>query len=211
MRSLLLLAVLLVAAPAHAMGRYVNLGVVAWNADGTAVILSRSESSSGTAGITLQYLLIGAREPDPIVVSFNDTQDPDTSSQKIDPATCVKNAAAFQTALTAHRFRGVTVHAERCKTDRAVLQLSAYAARQVAASEITSTTRPPRSLRELHAADAVALAMGDSEPPSAIESLTGDLTVILFGGNGDESGPGHAIVVATTPTGPRVVGGDLRN
>ena len=50
MRSLVLLAVLLIAAPVDAMGRYVDLGLVAWNADGTAVILSRSESSSGTAG-----------------------------------------------------------------------------------------------------------------------------------------------------------------
>lgn len=213
MRSLLLpaaaaVATLAVSAPAHAMGRYVTLELIGWNADGTAVLLSRTESSSGTVGVTHQVILVGSRDPKPFVVSFDDTQDSDSRAQKIDVATCRANTRALGKALAAHRFTGAQVFPSRCKSDRDVFSLRTQT-RSAAIGDLTQ--RPPIDAREAKVEELLVGALGQLPADADVESLTGDVVLVLDGVNGDESGPAHASVIAATPAGPKALFGDLRD
>lgn len=204
-------AATLVGAPANAMGRYVDLHLVAWNTDGTAALFTRTESSSGTAGMTQELILVGLRETDTLTVSFDDTQDPDQRQQKVDRATCERNAATLRRRLTAARFRGVAIRAGHCRTDRQVVSIAPLTSQALEASRIPdlSTVRPTTA-RELAIESTVIAALGEFPEGAEVASIDGALVVVLSGVNGDESGPAHALVIARTPTGAALLGDDLR-
>jgi hypothetical protein len=150
-------------------------------------------------------------------VSFDDTQDPDRRAQKIDRATCLANATILRRALAAHRFRGVAIRRSHCSTHRQVVVVSPATWTQMEASHLTGLARRrPATALELSVDDAVTSALRDPDasidldPDADIASLTGALIIVLFGVNGDETGPAHAAVIAQTPGGPRVLVDDLR-
>jgi hypothetical protein len=186
MRLAVLAALALVAIPtsAHAMGGYTSLAVVAWSDDGSAVLLTHDSSSSGTVGSTHSYLLIGAGDTAPAAFTFDDTQDPDTVSQKVDVATCQDDADRLRNALADKGFRGVKIRTDHCKSDRAVVSISRAASKRVAKS------RP-------------AGAPG-------VFTATGVLIVIVAGENGDDSPGAHAMVIEAGESGPAVLVDDLR-
>jgi len=187
-----LVIVALVAAPAsaHAMGAYIELDVAAWNADGSAVLLTRTTTSSGTVGASHEYLLIGVADTEPLVVSFDDTRDPDVAAQQIDRATCMRNAARLKKALTARHFRSVMIRAERCSSDRVVVQ--------------PSRSAPPparRSTVDLPALGAV--------PAGDVLTATGKLIVVLHGDNDDGTERRYATILAASAKGAYTVVAEL--
>jgi hypothetical protein len=213
MRSLVL-AVSMVAAlatRASAMGSYVQYGVVAWNADGTAALMTETSSSSGTEGSGFRFIVVGARDAAPYTTSFDDTQNPDDRHQKIDVRTCIANAAALKRTLATHRFRGVTVRASHCKTDREVVAIDLKAAATMESSHVGDLTqRRATTALDLRIEAAVTRALGDIPVDADVVSLTGALVIVLSGVNGDESFPAHAAVISATQTSAKIVVEDLR-
>jgi hypothetical protein len=201
--------ILLISSPAHAMGRYVQLGLIAWNADGTAALFTRESSSSGTVGATFEYVLVAAGASEPLVVSFNDTQDGDTRAQKVDQAACIRAAVTLQRALVAKRFRGVVVQQARCRDTRGVVGVLPEASRLVDGSWIAKPVHREPTARETASWEAAKLMqLGDEG--SDVASLTGSLVVVLYGVNGDNTPLAHATVLEVTRDGPRVLVEDLR-
>jgi hypothetical protein len=178
MRILLASVILLLATSrAYAMGVYTTYSVVAWNSDGSAVLLEREISSSGTAGTSRAYLLFHMGATAPLVASFTDTQDPDHASEKIDQAACEKAADTLGKALDARHFRGVTLDATHCKRDRAVVRVGKDSAQEAAVS------------------------MTAVRDDTMMASTTGKLIVMMTGQNDDGSQPKHIEVRARTATG----------
>jgi hypothetical protein len=185
--ALVLLVLVAAPTPARAMGRYIDYDVVAWNDDGTAALLSRIESSSGTVGVSRRYVLTGVGDRAPLVVSFDNTLDPDVDSQKIDRATCVRDALRLSSALATRRFRGVGVRADRCRTDRAVVAPSKSEAARVASSRLGDLRQQkPATMMGREVRDALVHAFG-SVPQGEALSATGALTILRFGD--DDDGP----------------------
>src|SRR5436190_933702 len=112
MRFAICFAILLVAAPAHAMGSYINFEVIAWNGDGSAALIERTGSGSATAGTSHVLEIVTAGEKDPFMVSFNDTQDPDKATQHVDAKACRAAVVAMKAALAARKFTGITLRPE---------------------------------------------------------------------------------------------------
>jgi hypothetical protein len=217
MRYLAFLVAMLASVPAYAMGRYVNLELVAWNGDGSAALVVRTETSSGTVGMTQNYILVAAGAK-PRVFTFNDTQDGDTISQKVDRASCLRDADALSRELVAKHFRA-SIRRAGCNGDRAVVMLPAATLNDAAASVLTTPPKGPASPRETAMWDAAKTVVGDvADARASVASkataggvttlgvTAGPLIVVLWGENGDATGPAHA---ATVDKG--VIGPDLRN
>jgi hypothetical protein len=221
MRYLAFLVAMLASVPAYAMGRYVNLELVAWNADGSAALVVRTVTSSGTVGMTQNYILVAAGAK-PRVFTFDDTQDGDTISQKVDRASCLRAADALSRELVAKRFRA-SIRRAGCNGDRAVVLVPAATLNDATASILTTPPKGPASPREVamwEAAKAVVGADGfelDAARASVAAKATaggvttlgvtaGPLIVVLWGENGDATGPAHAATVEKS-----VIGPDLRD
>lgn len=187
------------------------MGIVAWNTDGTAVLLSRTSSSSGTEGISTQYTLVSAADGSRLDLSLDDTQNFDSRTQKVDVATCMRAAQTLKKALADKRFTAITIRPERCKSDRAVVQTGAATSKALADAKVGDLTkRRPADNRELKVEATLTAALGELPAESDVESPTGALIVVLSGVNGDESGPAHASVIAAGSALPRILIGDLR-
>jgi hypothetical protein len=76
MRYVIAAAIVFAAAPAHAMGSYVNFEVVTWSRDGKSVLVVRSASSSGLDGGRVDYIVITAGR-EPLVFTTQATRDYD--------------------------------------------------------------------------------------------------------------------------------------
>jgi hypothetical protein len=213
MRYLAFLVAMLASVPAYAMGRYVNLELVAWNADGSAALVVRTETSSGTVGMTQNYILV-AVGAQPRVFTFNDTQDGDTSSQKVDRASCLRAADALSRELVVKRFRA-SIRRAGCNGDRAVVLLPAATLHDAAASLLTTPPKGPTSPRETamwEAAKVVARDVDDARASVASKATAGGVTrlgvtagpliLVLWGENGDSTGPAHAATVEKGVIGP---------
>jgi hypothetical protein len=206
--SIIVATVALASANAHAMGRYVNLDLVAWNTDGTAAIVERSETSSGQAGTGHDYLLVVAGEQSPKVFTFTNTLDADTATEHVDAATCVRTAKDLERAIKSKHFSGVTVKSDACKlAARPVVGFSSTTTTAVAKSWIANLDRPATP-REVAALAAMRAAVGPDDE-GEVATLTGKLVIVLWGINGDSSARAHGAGI--TPTGKAfVVGDDLR-
>jgi hypothetical protein len=195
-RALLVVALVTIPASAHAMGYYEDLTIVAWSSDGRAVLVTRDESSSATAGARREYVVVGIDHPTPVVVAFDDTTDEDTATQHIDVATCQKNARILKKALAANHFRGVAIHAGQCKGARAVVAISKAAADAVTAADLGELDqRRSRTDFEDIVAGKLTDALG-ALPFGDVASATGDLVLVLDGEDGAGGGPTDAKVIA---------------
>jgi hypothetical protein len=185
LRALVIATILLVASSAHAMGVYITHELVAWNDDGTAALISQTTSSSGTAGMTHAYILVSADGSKPLVVSFDDTQDPDATTQHVDEIACGKAVDTLHYALVAHRFSGVNLRKEQCKAARDVVALTPATMTDVASS---------------------VQQLGDGN----LASKSGALILVLSGENADSSRAAHVKVFKSGKAGLAVVVDDLR-
>lgn len=175
------------AAPnAHAMGTYINFDVVAFSTDGDAVLLHRTQSSSGTAGRSATYLLVTATSKTVETTSFDDTLDPDKATQHVSVAQCEKDAAAFAKKVAAAHIEALVFDAKACKSTRAVV---GYDKNLVA----VTVPAPTSSERQFLAAP------GD-----------GKLLLEMWGENGDSSFPGHVRVFVKSGDGYKLLVDDLR-
>ena len=91
-------AIVSVAAPAHAMGVYINFEAVAWSRDGKSALVTRSESSSGLEGTRVDYLVITAGR-EPLTFTMQATRDYDRPD--------VDTAAAARTFARVAKARGL--------------------------------------------------------------------------------------------------------
>ncbi len=200
--SLLVGGLLAVATPAHAMGVYIVLDVVAWNADGTAALVTRSDSSSAEAGASYDYLIVTTTDKTPASFTFTNTRDPDKTTEHVTAATCGKTATAFTAALAKHKFKGVTAKTNQCKVARrevVVIDKDANkVAKDAAAAGAAGSSRAVAS-------DAAIKAENSNGDGTAV-TANGQLVIVLSGANGDGSAPAHAAVYAA---GTRVIE-DLR-
>jgi hypothetical protein len=177
--------------PAQAMGRYTTLNVVAWSADGSAALVLRSTTSSGTAGEARQYALVTAGEAKPASFVFFDTTDPEAPKQTVAAKSCEAAAVALVKALTVHHFKGVAVDRARCKTaDRQVVAVSPEAALVASLAYVAAPKAHDATPRETAAAAALAVQDGDAL------ALSDKLVLVLFGENGNDSKPAHGAVFA---------------
>ena len=188
MRSLLLAAAIIaIPSAAHAMGVYVDIHVVAWNADGTAALLTRNSSSSGTVGKTQQFVLVGVGDKAAQGFTFDDTQDPDQPTQQVDAAACAKDAATLTKALAARHFKGVKVRADHCKSDRAVVTVTAAETRRATASKVADLTAP--KAKAVH--DAIVQALGALPDGDDNEYFSASGKLIVAGTGGLDDGGFH--------------------
>jgi hypothetical protein len=103
MRSLFVAVLLLVAAPAHAMGTDVSFGLIAWNADGTSALLSRSTSWDRETTDGFVVISTGEKAPEVFDVSHVDSAN-GAQTQLVDKAACAKALSGLQSALSKHGF-----------------------------------------------------------------------------------------------------------
>jgi hypothetical protein len=208
-------AMLAAARPAHAMGTYITLEVVAWNKDGTATLVTRATGSSGTAGTTLDYFLVTATAKTAAKFTFFDTTDPDKATQHVDAKACATSADALAKVLADKQFTGVTADKAQCKSAaRNVVTISADAARDAKATLVappianSHRTATRQQTAGWAAAEAEQRDIKQRAPDGAdVFAKTDALVLVLYGGNGDDSFPGHAAVYAG---GKRVIE-DLRS
>ena len=181
-------AVMVFAPRADAMGLYVNFDVIAWNADSTSALVTRDTSGSAMAGSSHDYIVVTAGETAPIITKFTDLADPDKSTEHVDKATCVKAAAAFEKVLAAKHFKGVSIKSDQCSSaKRAVVVVSPDAAQLAALSWLSTPAKRAASARETAgwAADKAAGSGND------VAALTDKLILVFSGGNGDSSWMAH--------------------
>jgi hypothetical protein len=203
MRYLAVFVAMLASVPAYAMGRYVNLELRAWNADGSAALVARTETSSGTVGTTHTFILVAAGAQ-PREFTFDDTQDGDTAVQKVDRASCLRAADALSRELATKRFR-VTIRRAACDGDRGVVTVPLATLRESVDSMLTAPPNGPASPRQTAMWDAAKAVVGGDLSNVVVAAKSGALVVVLWGENGDSSGPAHATVVDKG-----VIGPDLR-
>ena len=185
LRRLVVAMIVLAANQAHAMGVYINHELVAWNDDGTAALISQTTSSSGTAGMGHVYILVSADGSKPLVVSFDNTMDPDTATQHVDELACGKAVDTLHYALAARRFKGVNLRKEQCKGARDVVAVT-----PAATADVTSSIQ--------HVGDGI------------LASRSGALILVLSGENGDSSQPAHVAVYKPSKAGLVAIVDDVR-
>src|SRR5207253_515236 len=115
--------------------------------------------------------------------TFDDTQDPDASSQKITAASCRDQAKALAKALAGKHVGGVDVRSDRCASTRDVVVASAAAQNRVARSWVD----------EESASRAIQIA---SVTGADVAAMTEKMALVFYGMNGDSSLRAHVVVVA---------------
>jgi hypothetical protein len=123
-RFLIAAMIVFAAAPAHAMGSYVNFEVVGWSRDGKSALVERSASSSGLDGMRVDTIVITAGR-EPLVFTTQATRDYD--QPHIDTARAARRLESVMKArglvdLRAPRSRVPTA------TERAAIDHAGHAA-----------------------------------------------------------------------------------
>jgi hypothetical protein len=211
MRIFVALALVLAAAPAHAMGVYRHLDVIAWSSDGASALLARDTTSSGQVGQSRDFLVVSAKDAagEGVEVTFTNTLDGDTAIEHVDPLACVDAAQTLTRALAAKKFKGVAINASACATAaRDVVMIGDDAARVAASSWIAAPAHAHLSKREAAARAATKLVLGDaSDFPASVAATSGRLYLVVWGINGDDSTGARASAVRPTKAGLALVGG----
>ena len=193
MRRSVILSILLATSTAHAMGSDVDTAPVAWNADGTAVLLRTDTSWDGER--TTSYEIVSAAAAT-VRADLSDVDHQNGSdTEKTTVADCTRAAQQLARALGAAKFNDMTIHADACKRDRAdIVVIGAAQQKAVEQAWVALPQGRPPSAREQAAIDALAVAEPNYRPiapnqrgtgsddtctPSDVTSATGKLVVIL--------------------------------
>jgi hypothetical protein len=173
MRRYLVLPILLLATTAHAMGTDVVTDPIAWNPDGTAVLLATATNRDMDK--TLSYTIMFAATDQPVHASLSQTsRDNGHDDEQLSVADCTKAAQQLAAAVAAASFAGVVIHPEACKRDRgAIVTIAASQQKLVAQSWVALPQVREASPREQLALDALAVVEPAYQPSKPSDRAAG--------------------------------------